>query len=110
MPCNKDFENKSSLQQHFRMQHKGVHETDLKCKECGMVLATKEKHKSHRKQEHELKYCLKCGKGGFISVRKLRSHRSSCLRTRRKLESNKMDIGNISREVQREREIQRIWS
>ena len=81
LPCQKMFENKSSLYQHIKRFHKGVLETDLTCKECGKLLATKEKLKSHKRQEHEAGYCLKCGKV-FISGTKLRCHRSSCLKNK----------------------------
>ena len=79
VPCKRDYENKTCLNRHFKRFHKGVLETDLTCRDCSEVLATREKLEYHRRHQHEAGYCSKCDKV-FISRRKLKSHRSTCLK------------------------------
>ena len=77
--CEKDYENLKTLKQHFAKYHKDIPLDDITCKECGEELPTKAKFVKHMKKFHIEATCSNCG-NMFANGKKLRSHRSTCLK------------------------------
>ena len=81
--CNKDYENLKSLKRHFAIYHKDIPTADTTCQECEEELPTKAHLVKHMKRFHIEAKCSNCG-NFFANGKKLRSHRSTCLKKKSK--------------------------